>query len=263
MLKIKTEDLNYKLSNNSKTLVGNIQIVKNKKHSIFFDVGEPPKKHYSNSYQSGPLSFEYFVNEKKVITNCGFGSQISKKAELLSKLTSAQSTLCLNDTSVTKFERNKLINNAFGTSIKNSFKIFDFNYVEDASNILVTASHDAYEKNFGYIHKRSIKILKDKNDLFGTDSLIKKREKVSDINYSIRFHLYPGITAIQTMGGNNILLQIEKNKSLVFSSDEEKISIEKSIFLGRNKILNNFCITIYGKANNENKTINWQIKKNN
>ena len=69
------------------------------------------QKNFSNNYQSGPLSFEYFVNENKIITNCGFGSQISKKAELLSRLTSAQSTLCLNDTSVTKFERNKLINN--------------------------------------------------------------------------------------------------------------------------------------------------------
>ena len=64
------------------------------------------------------------------------------------------------------------------------------------------------------------------------------------------------------MSGNSILLQVEKNKSLVFSTSEEKISIEKSIFLGRNQILNNFCITIYGKTNDEDKTINWKIIKN-
>ena len=86
-------------------------------------------------------------------------------------------------------------------------------------------------------------------------------DKTPDINYSIRFHLYPGIYPVQTMGGGSILLQIEKNKSLIFSSSEEKIFIEKSIFLGRNKILNNFCITINGKTNNEDKTVNWQIKK--
>ncbi len=256
------KSLDYKL-NKAKNLSGNIQILKNKKHNIFFDVGEPPKKNFSDSYQSGPLSFEYFVNENKIITNCGFGSQISKKAELLSRLTSAQSTLCLNDTSVTKFERNKLINKAFGTSIKNKFRVFDVHYIDDKSSIVATASHNAYEKDFGYIHKRSIKILKDNNDLSGSDLLIKKENVPSDVNYSIRFHLYPGISAVKTIGGNSIVLQIEKNKSLVFFSPEEKITIEKSIFLGRNKILNNFCITIYGKANNENKTINWQIKKNN
>ena len=201
------------------------------------------------------------MDNQKIITNCGFGSQISKKAELLSRLTSAQSTLCLNDVSVTKFERNKLINSAFGTSIKNNFKVFDVNHNEETSSIMITASHNAYEKNFGYIHKRSIKILKDSNDLLGSDYLIKK-DKAANVNYSIRFHLYPGISAVQTMSGNSILLQVEKNKSLVFSTSEEKISIEKSIFLGRNQILNNFCITIYGKTNDEDKTINWKIIKN-
>ena len=33
---------------------------------------------------------------------------------LLSRLTSAQSTLSINDTSVLKFERNKIINKSFG-----------------------------------------------------------------------------------------------------------------------------------------------------
>ena len=50
----------------------------------------------------------------KIITNCGFGEYISPKAEFLSRLTSAQSTLTVNDTSVSKFERNKLINKVIG-----------------------------------------------------------------------------------------------------------------------------------------------------
>ena len=40
--------------------IGNIQILKNKKSIVFFDVGQPPKKKFSSNYQSGPLSFEYF-----------------------------------------------------------------------------------------------------------------------------------------------------------------------------------------------------------
>ena len=35
--------------------------------------------------------------------------------------------MTLNDTSVTKFERNKLINKVFGNSIKNTFKTYDVN----------------------------------------------------------------------------------------------------------------------------------------
>ena len=64
------------------------------------------------------------------------------------------------------------------------------------------------------------------------------------------------------MGGNSVLIQISKNKSLIFTIVNESILLEKSIFLGGNKILNNHCITITGNLNNENKVINWEIKKN-
>ena len=82
--------------------------------------------------------------------------------------------------------------------------------------------------------------------------------------YDIRFHLYPGINAVQTMGKNSILIQVEKNKSLIFTSNGDDLILEKSIFLGRNQIINNFCITISGTLNNsENKTITWELKRNN
>ena len=82
--------------------------------------------------------------------------------------------------------------------------------------------------------------------------------------YSIRFHLYPGINAVQTMGKNSILIQIEKNKSLIFVTSGGNLDLEKSIFLGRNQIVNNFCITISGTLNtNENKIITWELKRNN
>ena len=82
-------------------------------------------------------------------------------------------------------------------------------------------------------------------------------------NYSIRFHLYPGINAVKTIGGKSILIQIEKNKSLVFTANGENISLEKSIFLGRNQIINNSCVTISGiLKKSESKSINWELKKN-
>jgi uncharacterized heparinase superfamily protein len=255
--------LEYK-KNITKKSVNQIYILRGKKFLFFFDIGSPPKKKDSSSYQSGPLSFEYFIDNHKVITNCGFGNKISKKAELISRLTSAQSTLCLNDSSVTKFERNYLTNKAFGASIMTSFKVFDFNTDENVDSISISAKHNAYEESFNYIHERIIKINKKNGNLSGVDSLIsgKNKNKLSN-DYNIRFHLYPGINAVQTIGKNSILIQIEKNKSLLFTANGENISLEKSIFLGRNKIINNSCITISGiLKNNENKKISWELKKN-
>ena len=256
--------LEYKPSNIINK-INQIYIGRNKKSLLFFDVGSPPEKKYSKKYQSGPLSFEYFIDDCKIITNCGFGSKISKKAELVSRLTSAQSTLCLNDSSVVKFERNDLINNAFGKSIINSFKVYDLNIDDNKNHLILSAKHNAYENNFNYLHQRIIKIDKKNNNLLGEDNLIAANKKKKLVTtYSIRFHLYPGISAVQTMGKNSILLQIEKNKSLIFNSNGENLILEKSIFLGRNQIVNNFCITISGTLNNsENKNITWELKKNN
>jgi len=256
--------LEYK-SSNVVNKINQIYVARGKKNLLFFDVGSPPEKKYSKNYQSGPLSFEYFVGDNKIITNCGFGNKISKKAELISRLTSAQSTLCLNDSSVVKFERNNLINNAFGAAITTSFKVSDFNVVDDNNYSTISAKHNAYENNFNYIHKRTIKIDKKNSNLHGEDVLIAVNEYKKLINmYSIRFHLYPGVNAVQTMSKNSILIQIDKNKSLIFTSNGENLILEKSIFLGGNQIVNNFCITISGTLSNcENKNITWTLKKNN
>jgi len=256
--------LEYK-SKNIINKINDVYIVRGKKNLLFLDLGSPPKKKYSKNYQSGPLSFEYFIDNNKIITNCGFGNKISKKAELISRLTSAQSTLCLNDSSVVKFERNNLINDAFGVAITSTFKVFDVNINDTDNFVTLSAKHNAYKDNFNYIHHRIIKIDKINNNLFGEDNLISVNENNKPLNiYSIRFHLYPGVSAVQTMGKNSILIQVEKNKSLIFTASGGDLTLEKSIFLGRNQIINNFCITISGSLNNnEDKNITWELKRNN
>ena len=43
---------------NKKDIIGGIHAFTIKNSAVFFDAGGPPKKHFSRSYQSGPLSFE-------------------------------------------------------------------------------------------------------------------------------------------------------------------------------------------------------------
>ena len=60
--------------------------------------------------------------------------QISAKAELISKFTASQSTLTINDTSINKFEKNKLVNNIYGNSIKNTFKTYELKIKNDKNH---------------------------------------------------------------------------------------------------------------------------------
>ena len=247
-------------SKNKNSNFGGLFKIKHKNHFLLIDIDKPPQKKFSKSYQSGPLSFEYFFDNQKVITNSGFGVNISKKARLLSRFTSSQSALCLNDTSIVGFEKNNIMNKAYGFLIKRDFKILDLDHINDSNEIKVKASHNAYLKNFGCIHNRAISIDKIKNKVVGQDKLIRKSTNLR-IKYDVRFHLYPGITAVQTLGGSNLLIQINKNKALLFSTNEKSLKIEKSIFFGGQKVLDNYCIVISGIMENNEKIINWEIVK--
>ena len=147
-----------------------------KKMTLYFDSGGPPDYRLSRDYQSGPLSFEYFSDNNKIITNCGYGRKISKKIRLISKLTSAQSTLCLNDSSVVKFKKNNLINKAYGSTIDESFDVSEVKRDEDKTRVTISATHNAYLKKFGYLHKREINFLKKENLIQGIDTLFKKND---------------------------------------------------------------------------------------
>ena len=98
------------------------------------------------------------------------------------------------------------------------------------------------------------------NKLIGEDTVSKDGNQ-RDVKYDIRFHLYPGLAAVQTIGGNTVLIQINKNRSLLFSTKEKSLKIEKSIFFGGQKVLNNYCIVISGRLENGQKTISWEIIK--
>ena len=122
------------------------------------------------------------------------------------------------------------------------------------------ASHDGYLKDYGIIHQRKITIYPEKTKIIGTDKFLKEKNFKSS-QFDIRFHLYPGLAAVHTIGGNTILIQINKNRSLLFSTKEKSLKIEKSIFFGGQKVLNNYCIVISGRLENGQKTISWEIIK--
>ena len=250
-----------KKKNNSNQNIGGIFKIKHRTHLVFMDIEKPPPKNLSRCYQSGPLSFEYFIDGFKIISNSGFGVNISKKAEALSRLTASQSTLTLNDTSVSRFEKNELINKIFGNSIQNSFRFYDLETKNDNTFIGCSATNNGYEKNFGCTHKREIYIDKVEDCLKGTDHIFKKRDGYP-VRYSFRFHINPKLTTVKTMGGNGALIQISKNKSLLFTIKDEKIEIEKDIFLGEKKVLDSTCITIAGNLVNKNKSFIWEIRRN-
>ena len=102
-----------------------------------------------------------------------------------------------------------MINRVFGSSIKDTFKSFEFSSKDENGLIGCSSSNDGYEKKFGCIHKREIYIDKENNYLKGVDHVIKAKDGYP-IRYAFRFHINPELSAIKTMSGNSALIQISK-----------------------------------------------------
>ena len=60
--------------------------------------------------------------------------------------------------------------------------------------------------------------------------------------------------SFQTIGGNNLLVQINKNNALLFFTNEKNLKIEKSIFFGGQKVIEKYCILLAGIMEHKEET---------
>ena len=253
-LKYKFISKNYEISDLLK--------IKKKRLEFFIDCGNPPNNSFAKYYQAGCLSFELNSNKQKVICNSGYGKYLSPKLSSISRSTAAHSTVYINDTSSCTFQKNRIINKIYGNSLIKKHKIVKKNYAEDKNFYSLSASHNGYEKNFGCIHTRSIKILKKEDKIFGIDELKRTTNSSKVLVYSVRFHIYPNTKIVKTKAGNSVLISLSNGEGWLLQSQTNNFKIEKNIFLGnKNKIINNESVSISGDINKEIILINWQIER--
>jgi len=242
--------------------VANLIKIKDKKIEFFIDCGNPPPTNYTKHYQAGCLSFELYSNKQKIICNSGYGKYLPQSIMSISRSSAAHSTLYINDTSSCTFQKNYFINRVYGNTLIHKHKIINKSYTEDKNFYSISVSHNGYEKKFGCIHKRSVKILKNEDKIFGKDEIKKSLKYLKPLTYCTRFHIYPNTKIVKTNAGNSILISLPNGEGWLLSSEANNLNIEKSIFLGnKNKIIHNESVSISGKINKEVIIINWKIEK--
>jgi len=255
------KNLKYKFTEKKYEIADLIKI-KKKKLELFIDCGNPPSNNFAKNYQAGCLAFELNSNKQKIICNSGYGKYFSQKLKSLSRSTAAHSTLYINDTSSCIFQKNPSINKIYGNSLIEKHKITKKNYTDDKDFYFIEASHNGYEKKFGYIHSRSIKILKKEDKIFGHDELKRTKNYKNNLIYFIRFHIYPETKIVKTKAGNSILISLPNGEGWLLQSKTNNFEIEKNIFLGnKNKIINNESVSSSGMINKEIVSIKWEIER--
>ena len=231
-------------------------ILKNKNAVLAMDTGCNPAKSYTENYQSGPLSFEFFFKDKKLITNSGYFQDHNHQLCSISKTTATHSTLILDNSSVCNFKKNSK-----GPSmVSKGFKTFDNEVTYEKNYWSIKCSHDGYLTRYGVIHQRNLEFHPDENILIGKEILIKKKNFKSS-NFEIRFHLLPNIKVTKLQDKKSVLIELE-NSGWRFFSNDGMIGVETGLYFGnKNKYTENQNIFISGITQNGEQLIKWQINK--
>ena len=245
----------YKFKNDKFETSG-YTILKNKNAILAMDTGSNPGKNYSENYQSGPLSFEFYFKNKKLITNSGYFQDHDHQLNRISRSTATHSTLILDNSSVCSFKKNSK-----GPSVvSRGFKTFDNQVTYDNNYWNIKCSHDGYLSRYGVIHQRSLEFYSDKNIILGKEKLIKKKNfKVT--NFEIRFHLLPNIKVTKLQDNKSVLIELE-NSGWRFFSNDGTIGVETGLYFGsKNKYIENQNIFISGITQKDEQLIEWKISK--
>jgi len=246
----------YKFKNINNHEVCGYSYLKNKNVAVVMDIGSSPDKKFSNNYQSGPLSFEMFCSDQKIITNSGYFQNYKHQLNNISKSTAAHSTLILDNSSISRFKKQSNGN----LLVENNFKIIDKNIISNKNYWKISASHDGYQKKYGTIHRREIEYFSDLNKLIGKD-IILKRKNFKSCNFEIRFHLHPETKVTKIQDESAVLIELE-NSGWKFSCKNHKIDIETGLFFGKkNSFVENQNIFISGLTQKDDQTILWEINK--
>ena len=227
-------------------------ILKNKKILLIMDVGNSTNFKFSKKYQCGCLSFEIFSGNNKLICNSGYYFKDKHRLNTLCKTTAAHSTLYIDNHSSCIMDK---------SYIKSGLKVIykKINKEKDFDQII--ASHNGYQKRYGYLHERDIKFFKKNKVFYGKDTLFKSGKEFN-ANFGIRFHIYPGIKMLKTQNSHTILLSMKNGDAWKFVCLDYELMIENGIFLGKkNKLIKNENIYISGNTEKKDLSINWSLEK--
>ena len=163
---------------------------------LIMDTGRPPPPDFSAQAHAGTLSFEFSVENQRIIVNCGAPDQSRTNMRQAARTTAAHSTLVVSDVSSSRFASGSGIERWLGDQIVARPSTVAVTRSEEAGGVTIEASHDGYEQRFGLIHLRRLRLSADGDRLEGLDVLKASGRRVPgavSAEYALRFHLHPSV----------------------------------------------------------------------
>ncbi len=236
-----------KINSNEKGIV----FYRDEQKSIFMDIVKPVNKKINNTIHASTLAFELSCLGEKIITNCGsINREIMNENDYL-RYSAAHSTIIVNNTNISELNKK---------SYRRVPDKITFSKQDEENFISWTSSHNGYIKNYKKIVTRKIKIMKNKNEIIGEDSILSTKSNSEKILYHIRFHLMPNCNCILTNNKKTAIIRIKDQSWLLKTSS--LISMEDSIYVNNeNKIQQTKQLVLTGYISDRKKIENWIITK--
>jgi len=245
---------------------------------VITDTGAPPPGLHSHMAHAGCLSFELSSGKSRIIVNCGATRLLGEEWEAASRATAAHSTLVLSDTSSARVLQNRLSRALLGPRILEGPTHVESGREESDGNILIKASHNGYADLFGLIHRRSLYLSANGEDMRGEDvvepALVRRampwqrrfwRKTPESLPFTLSFHLHPEARASLAHDGSHVLIRLPKGEGWQFrlkSSGETDLKIEESVYLGSgDSTRRGERISVTGHVFRGEARLNWALKK--
>jgi uncharacterized heparinase superfamily protein len=140
--------------------------------TLVMDTGQPAAPGTSRSAAASPLALELCDGAHRIIVNCGKRPVCDPDWQQAARLTSAHSTICLDETDTARLYGASLIRKLFGNAALLSRGTVEADVTTDKAGSIISARHACYEDAFGLICQRSVFLSGDGQDLRGEDEFV-------------------------------------------------------------------------------------------
>ncbi|MDB5594327.1 MAG: Heparinase family protein [Hyphomicrobiales bacterium] len=202
---------------------------------VIADFGAPPPPRFSCDAHASALAFEMSSGQHRLVVNCGIPAYPRPALREASRLTAAHSVLVIGDVSSCRFASQAGLDRWLHGQILAGPSPIVVRRTEDASGVEIEAAHNGYERRFGVLHERRLTLSAGGNRLEGEDRLRSSGRRVPgaiNADYSLRFHLHPGVRTELVEEGRAVYLVLPDEQEWIFRASGLPVALEESIFLG-------------------------------
>lgn len=214
---------------------------------LVLDCGAAPPQPFGDYAHAGALGFEMSDGASRLVTSCGYSAEVNVDWQAAVRRTGAHSTLVLSGRDSARFE----VNEATRLLAPTGPEGISAKRLEEADEIWLDAQHGGYKQPHGLLHRRRLFMAGDGSRLTGEDSLVRpisqgEAEERKFINFEIRFHLHPTVTAM--MASDAIRLICDDGAVWRFKTSHAGARLEKSVYLARGVVEQPEQIVLTGMA---------------